>query len=195
MNVPARDLSPIQFSDTSDPPFLPASFPVGKAWYCVYVSCKSETRARMGIESIGHECFLPLEKKWVRHARYKKEVLRPLFSRYLFVRFDINKDSWWPINSVDGVERILGNDGIPSSVPGHLIATLKSAQEIGLFDETTAVKRLNKGDPVKVIAGPFRGFIAQLTSTDDGKGKVEALLQILGRGTVLKFSLCHVRPA
>ncbi len=175
-----------------DEPLIPASFPVGDAWYVVYTTVKGEFRARLALEAQGFTVFLPVEKRWVRHARRKTQVMRPLFSRYLFVRFDINRDHWYAIKRTDGVEGILTNNSIPVRVPAAAVEDLRQAQAIGAFDQTTAVLRLKEGDPVRIASGPFKDFIARVKEAKSRK-RVDILLQLFGSERILQFSLAQLR--
>ena len=56
-------------------PVLPMSFQPGKRWYVVYTNIKCEFRAEQGLKAKGYDVFLPRAKRWIRHARRKKERL------------------------------------------------------------------------------------------------------------------------
>ena len=175
-------------------PLVPLSFARGSGWHVVYTNIKCEFRARLGLQAKGFEVFLPTQERWVRHARYKKKAVRALFTRYLFVRFDVDKDEWfWPISSTDGVENFLRNNDVPLRVPDEAIRQLQQAQDAGVFDETRALVRLAPGSTVKPIRGPFADLVGKLKSADD-RARVEALFHILGGERVLRFPISDLRP-
>lgn len=175
---------------TVDP--LPASFPAGLAWYVVYSNVNCEMRAKRGLDALGLRTYLPLVTKWRRHARRRDKVERALFSRYLFVGFDINRDAWYPIRTTHGVESILAHDGIPQSVPTAAIERLMAAEAMGRFDLTREGAMLRPGDRVEVEGGPFGDFVAEVASADDGK-RVEILHSLFGRLTRMKLDIARVR--
>lgn len=174
-------------------PLVPISFPIGAAWYVVYCQPRREDRAKFGLEEKGFSVFLPKTKRWVKHARYKKEVSYPLFPRYLFVSLDIDKQEWfWPVTSTDGVEDLLRNNSIPMRVPSAFIEEIRELEKLGRFDETTAVLNLKPGDAVKVVSGPFAGMIGAFKGSSDKK-RVEILLNLLGGSTPAKIAIENLR--
>jgi transcriptional antiterminator RfaH len=173
-------------------PDLPMSFPSGKRWYVVYTNIKCEFRAEKGLIAKGYDVFLPRAKRWIRHARRKKERVEPLLPRYLFVGFDINLIPWYEIRNTDGVEGVLSNNSIPVAVPAAAIEDLRAMQEISVFDETTEVLRLREGDPVRMVKGPFAGHFCTLKSAR-GKKRIEVILSLFGRENVLTVPLSALR--
>ena len=173
---------------------VPVSFRAGMVWFVVYTNINCEQRAKKGLDALGYTTFLPVVKKWIRHARTRVAVERPLFTRYLFVALDPARDGWFAIRATHGVERVLARDGVPESVPDAAISTLMTAARAGRFDLTRAPPRLNAGDTVAVDGGPFGDFVAEVATADDGK-RVEVLHRLFGRLTRMKVDLARVRQA
>jgi transcriptional antiterminator RfaH len=171
---------------------VPLSFRAGLVWFVVYTNINCEQRAKKGLDALGYTTFLPVVKKWIRHARRRVAVERPLFARYLFVALDPARDGWFAIRTTHGVERVLARDGVPESVPAAAIATLMAAERAGRFDLTLAAPRLKAGDKVAVEGGPFGDFVAEVATADDGK-RVEVLHRLFGRLTRMKVDLARVR--
>jgi transcriptional antiterminator RfaH len=182
----------VKFQTVDNADRIPASFPVGLAWYVVYCNINCEARAQQGLIALGFKTYLPQLRKWIKHARKRQAVHRPLFTRYLFVGFDINRDAWFPIRSTPGVERVLCRDGVPESVPSSVIERLMAAQRMGRFDLTRTEAMLKPGDRVEVEGGPFGDFIAEVATADDGK-RVEILHHLFGRLTRMKLDVARVR--
>lgn len=55
------------------------------SWFVIRTKPNSEKIALLNCERQGFPAYLPLIRKTIRHARTKKEVLRPLFPGYLFL--------------------------------------------------------------------------------------------------------------
>src|SRR5215470_1526757 len=108
-------------NDERAAPEFPASFTGNFGWYVAYTDVKGEQRARMGLAAKGFAVHLPIYLREVRHARRVKVVERPLFPRYLFVGFDINRDPWTEVRRTDGVDRLLSHDEIPVRVPSGVV--------------------------------------------------------------------------
>lgn len=175
------------------PPTIPASYPLGGAWHVIYTNIKCEFRANMGLKAKGFETFLPYIRKRIRHARYTQVVDRPLFPRYLFVRFDVERDEWFhPIKSTDGVEDLIRNDNIPVRIRDEEMAPVLAAQRAGDFDLT--LKRNQKvasdyepGELARISDGPFTGFNATVVAAMPEKNRVEVMLEIMGRASTMRL--------
>ncbi len=162
-------------------------------WFVVYTNINCEARAQKGLEAAGYTTFLPTLRKFIRHARQRRAVDRPLFARYLFVGLDPSRDGWFAIRTTHGVESILGHEGMPEPVPSEIVARLRAAQIAGRFDLTRPRVRFQLGDRVAVDGGPFGEFVGEVATADDGK-RVEILHNLFGRLTRMKIDVARVRP-
>ncbi len=135
--------------------------------------------------------YLPTCRRWLRHARRREIVRRPLFPNYLFVSFDLEHARWRPIFSTVGVASLICGGEIPSRVPDGVVESIRDAENSGIFDYTHAVTKLKPGDPVRVANGPFAGLIGQLQSMAS-RDRVRILLGILGRQTTTVFVLSEI---
>lgn len=169
----------------SQPPLVPASFPLGKRWHVIYTNIRCESRAALGLKAKGFEVFYPTIRKRVRHARYTNIVERPLFPRYLFVKFDLERDEWFhPIKTTDGVEDLLRNDNIPVRVADRELEPLITAFNSGEFDMTRKkplISEFSKGEVVRITGGPFMGFTAEVLAAMNDKRRAEVMMSFLGR--------------
>lgn len=179
-------------SEWIDDDLVPRNYRGGRRWYCVYCHPQKEFRAERGLQAIGYRTFLPTERKWIRHARYKTEKIVPLLSRYLFVNFDV-ANGWPGLAQVDGVASLLCNDGLPVRIDEEIITALMQSCRFGVFDETTAVGRLPIGAAVKIMVGPLRGFIAELKSADSGAKRAEIFVSMLGKKMPLRMKFAELR--
>jgi len=166
-------------------------------WYVVYTHAKAEARADQGIKGLGYSTYLPMEKRWIRHARYKRAEERPLLARYLFVGFDPAEKPWSPIRNVHGVCDLVLQDGAPKRMGPRdvaMVAALKASQMVGAFDHTRAVERMCAGDSVQVVAGPFAGFIGELQSANTAQARAEVLVSFLGKDHSVEMNFEQLRP-
>lgn len=164
------------------------------AWFVVYTNINCEIRAQKGLAALGYVTFLPTIRKFIRHARQRRAVDRPLFTRYLFVALDPKRDGWFAIRTTHGVESVLGQQGVPEIVPSAIISELMAAQASGRFDLTQPRASFKAGDRVAVDGGPFGDFVAEIATADDGK-RVEILHNLFGRLTRMKIDVSRVRPS
>lgn len=176
---------------TIRPPEIPISYPLGGAWHVVYTNIKCEFRANMGLKAKGFETFLPYIRKRIRHARYTNVVDRPLFPRYLFVRFDIERDEWFhPIKTTDGVEDLIRNNNIPVRIRDDDMAPVIAAQKAGDFDLTRKrpiASDYAPGELARISDGPFTGFNATVVAAMPEKNRVDVMLEIMGRASTMRL--------
>ncbi len=174
-------------------PLLPASFPSGPGWYVANTHNNREKRALAETIKLGFEAFLPVERYRAKiNSRRTIEKEKPLFPQYLFVRFDINRAGWGLIAEEDSINRLLEVDRIPCSVPDDFVNGLRGAEELGLFDRTTAHLRTEVGDEFEILEGPFGEHIGAFIDAPS-KQRIELLLEIFGRPTRVMFGIDQVR--
>lgn len=149
-------------------------------WYVAETQPRKEPLAAEHLARQNFEFFLPRIRKTRRHARKFDTVLAPLFAGYIFVRFDREQANWRSINGTFGVRRLIcGEGGMLKPMPDGVVSQLQARCPSGIFE--TAIDALVPGDRVRITAGPFAEFIAEVRSLDE-RGRVALLLDILGGG-------------
>jgi transcription antitermination factor NusG len=169
---------------------IPASFRAGPLWFAIRTNIRCERRAQLGLDALGYRTYLPQCIRWVSHARVKERVRRPLFARYIFVEFDINMEGTDGIRNTHGVEGILGNAGVPMTVPGALVVDLLGRELKGEFDETKDQK-LPIGAKIAIMDGQHDGLIAVLCGGNNG----HVICRIVDSARETKLPLASVRAA
>jgi transcriptional antiterminator RfaH len=149
-------------------------------WYAAYTHPGAETKAHEHLLRQGYATYLPRYRRWVRHARKRAQVLRPLFPRYLFVGVDRLTQRWRPIRSTTGVVGLVTSAEEPVPVAPEIIETLRRRQGEGAFDLVSAAQRLRDGDLVRVTEGPLADLVGRLLGVADHE-RVYILLDLLGR--------------
>jgi len=107
-------------------------------WYVVQTHTNSEAKAAENLRRQGYEVYLPQMRRWRSHARRRELVMRPLFPRYLFVRFDAETARWRAIFSTVGVSNLICEGDRPLAVPQPVIAGIQEAEASGSFDDALA---------------------------------------------------------
>jgi len=161
-------------SNLTESPRLSA---IGLRWYVAYTQRFAETTAAAHLTHQGFKPFLPLCHKSVRHARKFRRVVAPFFPRYLFVALAIDRDRWRSVNGTVGVSYLIMEGDYPKPVPAgvveRLIAAADSSGMIGVGPD------LQPGQKVRLVSGPFAGFVGDLASLD-ADGRVRVLLELMG---------------
>jgi transcription antitermination factor NusG len=123
-------------------------------WYAVQVRPRFEKVVAKHLQHKGYEEYLPLYRSRRRWSDRMKEVELPLFSGYIFCRFDIQNRL--PILIVPGVLSIVGVGKIPIAVSNDEISSIRQVVQSGLeYEPWTFMK---PGQIVSVERGPLAGL-------------------------------------
>jgi transcriptional antiterminator RfaH len=136
-------------------------------WYAVYTHVQKEWIARDHLDRQGYVSYLPVYRKVIRHARNVREVERPLFPRYLFVRVSLEGRAHHPIRSTIGVNGIVCHGDVPIPVPEGVIDSLKSNEDSEGVIALGNAMAFNKGDRVRITSGQFEGVEALFMEMKD----------------------------
>jgi transcription antitermination factor NusG len=164
----------------------------GERWFVAQTLFHREQLARFHLGAQGFRAFLPRFRKTVRHARRLQEAIAPLFAGYIFVLLDPERDRWRSINGTFGVARLVTAQERPVPVPTGVVETLLAAvDEFGLvrFD-----RGLKPGQHVRVLAGPLAQHLGVLERLD-AKGRVQVLLEVMGREAVVMMDRADLTAA
>lgn len=176
------------------PVALPAEIvPEGpRAWYVLQTVARGETKMVKALDDLGFESYVPVMRKEVYRRRRLVEREFRLFNRYVFAHLPMNPRAWRTVRDVEEFDCVLGDHDGPCSVAEADIERFRAAEAAREFDDTKRV-RFPIGSRVRAVAGPFGGFAGRVTSLT-GKGVVEAMIEIFGRLTPVKFPYDMVEP-
>jgi transcription antitermination factor NusG len=158
-------------------------------WYALQVRPRFEKQVASTLASKGFEGFLPLYRNRSRWSDRIKEVELPLFSGYLFCRFDINKRL--PILVTPGVMKVVGIGKIAHPVEDDEIAALQAITLSGLQAEPRSY--LNIGEKVRIGIGPLAGVEGILLGVK-GSNRLIVSVGLLQRSVSVEISESWVVP-
>ena len=157
---------------------------MSKSWYLLYSKAKQEKTALENLERQGYTAYLPMLEQKKRSKNTMRDVVLPMFPRYLFVSLQQGVDDFAPIRSTIGIANMVRFAGCASVVPDSLITALQQ-QEAGaevLEPEFVA------GDKVRIATGPFADYEAIFQSSN-ADARAIILLNIAEKATQMKISL------
>lgn len=163
-------------------------------WYAAYTRPNGEAKALDHLARQGYSVYLPRYRRWVRHARQRRLVSRPLFPRYVFVGLDRLAQPWRPIRSTVGVLGLVSSGDEPVAVPSAIVDALRRREEEGGFDVLSPARSVRPGDAVRVIDGPFQDLVGRLLGVADHE-RVFVLLDVLGRSVRASVAALAVEAA
>lgn len=154
------------------------------AWYSARTKPKHEHIAAANLRKhMELEVFSPRLRLEKLTRRGLVRLTEPLFPCYIFVRCVI-EEHLNEIQHTSGVNRLVHFGGRIPAVPDVIIEELQHYFEV---DETITVEsRLVPGDEVTVASGAFAGLSAYVLKNLPAKKRVQILLDILGRPTLVE---------
>ena len=159
---------------------------IKSSWYVAQLKPNGFNKARLNLVRQGFECFMPMRKITVRHARKLSTCLRPVFPGYIFVKFELDKGDWRKINSTPGVNKLISfHERRPSKIPDPLLEVL-----ISRCDEHQTLIPISDwktGDKACMVSGPFTNFIGQV-ETFVSSERVRLLFEFMGQFKTIEAS-------
>jgi transcription antitermination factor NusG len=163
----------------------------GERWYLAHTLPHKETSVEQRLGAQGFRHFMPRRIKTVRHARRMRNVLAPVFPRYIFVALDLDRDRWRSVNGTIGIASLFMAQDRPLPVPRGVVETLiQSSDDRG---QIRFEHNLQLGQKVRLISGPFSEALGLLERLDDS-GRIEVLLEIMGGHVRAKLRREQVEP-
>ncbi|HTY56198.1 MAG TPA: transcription termination/antitermination NusG family protein [Candidatus Binataceae bacterium] len=141
-------------------------------WYLVRTKPHKERWVHDQLVGSSAEVFLPL----LRTRRRQKIALSPLFPCYLFACLDIQRD-YFTVKYTAGVNGLVSAGREPLAVPASIIEDLRQRGSDGAVE--LPQKSFDKGERVKVVSGPFRGFDAIFERYLSSSERVAILLEAI----------------
>lgn len=185
------------------------------AWYVIRTNIKSEDKAERNLRDAGFRTYAPWQK-FERLNRRKRLFIQHelrLAPRYLFLdtgELPRDRTPWGIIRGCEGVEHILGVDGLPLPLGSRDVVALNNimaAERDFAFDETRAGKlhrreigktkkettrmRFPVGSKVRINDGPFATFGGEITNVN-GRGHLLVMTTIFGRLTPVELEAGQV---
>jgi transcriptional antiterminator RfaH len=153
---------------------------MSKEWFILQFKSNSHHQAAKNLNQQGFETFLPLHDTTSRKLSRFINASKPLFPGYMFVRFDKAEPKWHKINSTYGVSRLITVNSILKSIPTSFVDSLMKRYD--LSGKLVPIQKLEKGDQVKVLKGPFASFIATVEKYEADQ-RIWVLMDLMGRKT------------
>jgi transcriptional antiterminator RfaH len=135
------------------------------AWHVVVCRAQQEARAAIELTKQDFEVYMPILDS------------KPMFPRYIFTRFDREKDNWGVIRSTRGCIDLLKNGFIPAHVPQHAMDAIMAYRPP--VEPTQTQTQFAAGDTVRITTGPLAGLEGLFVA--DRQKRISCLLEIMGK--------------
>ena len=164
---------------------------MSKEWFILQYKPNSHHQAIKNLNRQGFETFLPLHDTTSRKLSRFENTSKPLFPGYMFIRFDRAKPEWYKINNTYGVSRLITFNSILKSIPTTFVDSLMKRYD--LSGKLIPVEKLNKGDQVTVLTGPFANFIATVEEYEADQ-RIWILIDLMGRKSRIQTQCDNIQP-
>lgn len=147
---------------------------------------------REGLSSYLKQILIPLEKVVQLRRGKKVQVERNFFPGYVFLEVNLMAEVLHTIKNVSGVAKFLPDNSKPEPLrPSEVNRFLGKVDELNESPENVEVPFM-VGETVKVIDGPFNGFVGVIEDINEEKKKLKVIVKIFGRRTPLELNYIQV---
>lgn len=172
-------------------------------WYVIRSISGQEKKVKQYLESeierlrLGDnilQILIPTEKVYEMRNGKKKSREKSLYPGYVFVETIPNPEVIQVIRDVPGVVGFLGTDRGQTPIPMREVEVQKMLGQAAELQDMGEVMEnpYAVGESVKVMDGPFNGFIGSVEEVYDDKKKLKVMVKIFGRNTPLELNYLQV---
>jgi transcription termination/antitermination protein NusG len=154
-------------------------------WYALHTRSHFEQKVYAGISGKSIEVFLPKVQVMSRRKDRRKIIFIPLLPGYVFVRFEMDPESYWEIIKTVGVVRMIGVRGMPTPARDEEIDSLMI---LNGTDRTVHNRTYMKtGDRVMIMEGPLKGLVGFYLRHKGQSEKVVVSVELLQRSLAVEI--------
>ena len=110
---------------------------------------------------------------------------RKMFPGYVIIKMIITNESWYLVRNTQGVTGFVGHGSDPIPLSDEEV------KRMGI-EQVKVDLNLHVGDSIKVINGPFEGFLGEVEEVDEEKEIVKVKMSIFGRETPMEIEFAKI---
>lgn len=163
-------------------------------WYVVHTYSGHENKVKINIEKLVENremqdlvlsVVVPTEDVIELKNGQRKIKTRKMFPGYVLIKMIVTNESWYLVRNTQGVTGFVGHGSEP--VP----LTVDEVRRMGI-EKIIVEMDIKVGDNVKVITGPFEGFMGTISSFDEDKQIMRVLISMFGRDTLVELEYSQI---
>jgi transcriptional antiterminator NusG len=163
-------------------------------WYVVHTYSGHENKVKVNIEKLVENrgmqdlvlsVVVPTEDVVEMKNGQRKIKTRKMFPGYVLVKMIVTNESWYLVRNTQGVTGFVGHGSEP--VP----LTLEEVRRMGI-EKIIIDMDIKIGDSVKVINGPFEGFMGIVSNFDEEKQVMKVMISMFGRDTLVELEYAQI---
>ena len=183
---------------------MSASKNIEKKWYALRTISGKEQKVKQLLEAeiknsdLGHyvsQVLLPTEKVYVTRGNKKVVKEKTRMSGYIFVEAVLTGEIEYELrNTTDIIDFVRNRENPPKPEP---VREAEINRMLGAADDVIegvdeGVNDYMVGEEVKVISGPFNGFIGEIEDVNREKRTLKVMVKVFGRKTPLELENSQV---
>lgn len=163
-------------------------------WYVVHTYSGHENKVKINIEKLVENrgmqdliqaVVVPTEDKAEPKDGKMVVKTRKMFPGYVIVKMIITNESWYLVRNTQGVTGFVGHGSNPIPL------SVEEVRRMGI-EKIQVDLDLNVGDSIKVINGPFEGFMGEVEEVNEDKSTVRAKISMFGRETPVELEFAQI---
>lgn len=172
---------------------------LGRRWYVLHTYSgleeAVERNLKQRIESMDMEdkifgVLVPTEKK-IRIKNGKRKIVEEkIYPGYVLVEMIVTDESWYVVRNTPHVTGFVGSGTTPTPISDVEIKALQKRMGV---DEPEYQIDVVKGDPIRIVDGPFKNMEGKITEIDETRGKIKVLISMFGRETPVELDFLQIK--
>ena len=163
-------------------------------WYVVHTYSGYENKVKMNIEKMVEnrgmedriqEIVVPTEDRLEIRGGQRKIVTRKLFPGYVIIKMIIDNETWYLVRNAEGVTGFVGHGTNPAPLTDEEVTRMGIEKMVIELD-------VKEGDSVRIISGPFEGFIGEVQKIDKTNQVLTVSVPAFGRDTPVEIEFGQV---
>jgi transcriptional antiterminator NusG len=193
----AEEEAPRQSSGQAPEEEKPAA-KIDKRWFVIQTLTGQEDKVKQAIDQMIEskklkdklfQVLVPTEDMVEIKGGKRVEKIRKMFPGYVFLEMVLDDESWFNIRNTPWVARFIGTKTRPTPVSDREMQRV--LKQLGKEERLEVT--FEKGEAVRVISGPFRGYTGTVDEVNIDKGKLKVLINIFGRDTPVEVNFEHAQ--
>ena len=144
-------------------------------WIVAQIKPNMLHKAIHNLERQSFHSFAPQHLETIRSGEKFKNVKKLIFPGYIFIKTNLKNNNFRSINSTIGISRLIKkSNGEPGIIPNNFIDELKKLT----LNQSFLKKKMKAGTTVKLIKGPFNGYIGTILSLEKDN-RIKVLFKVI----------------
>lgn len=138
------------------------------------------------------EIRIPMETIVELKGGKKRETQRKFFPGYILVEMEMNEDTWHVVKNTPKVTGFVGTGKIPTPLSEEEVNQILE-QVVTAKEKPKPKYVFEKGEPVKIIDGPFSNFTGTVEEVNLDRNTLKVMVTIFGRHTPVELDFLGVQ--